>query len=217
MCLESAEVIVHGKSLDEAHRFALSLMQSTDAYIHPFDDPLVWRGHASLIDEIFRAGLKPDAIVLSVGGGGLLCGVIEGLKRNGGAHVPIIAVETEGADSYGKSLNAGFLVELASISSIATTLGARIVCEQALAYSKNHHIESVVLPDKLAVSASLQFLQDHGIVVEPACGVALAAVYEKVAALSGYKTVLVIVCGGVGSTADDLVELARLECDVAKC
>jgi L-serine/L-threonine ammonia-lyase len=40
MCLENAEVIVHGKSLDEAHQFALSLMQSTDAYIHPFDDPL---------------------------------------------------------------------------------------------------------------------------------------------------------------------------------
>ena len=211
MCLENAEVIVHGKSLDEAHRFALSLMQPADAYLHPFDDPLIWRGHASLIDEIFRAGLKPDAIVLSVGGGGLLCGVIEGLNRNGGADVPVIAVETEGADSYGKSLDAGFLVELAYISSIATTLGARIVCEQALAYSKNHRIESVVLPDKLAVSASLQFMQDHGIVVEPACGVALAAVYEKVAALSGYKTVLVIVCGGVGSTADDLVELARLE------
>ena len=56
--------------------------------MHPFDDPLVWRGHAILIDEIFRAGLKPDAIVLSVGGGRLLCGVIEGLKRNGGAVVP---------------------------------------------------------------------------------------------------------------------------------
>jgi L-serine/L-threonine ammonia-lyase len=214
MYLENAEVIVHGKSLDEAHRFALSLMQPDDAYIHPFDDPLIWRGHASLIDEISLAGLKPDAIVLSVGGGGLLCGVIEGLKRNGNTDVPVIAVETEGADSYAKSLNAGRLVELANISSIATTLGARIVCAQALAYSKNHRIESVVLPDKLAVSASLQFLKDHGTVVEPACGVALAAVYEKVAALSGYKTILVIVCGGVGSTADDLVELSRLECDV---
>lgn len=214
MYLENAEVIVHGKSLDEAHRFALSLMQPDDAYIHPFDDPLIWRGHASLIDEIFLAGLKPDAIVLSVGGGGLLCGVIEGLKRNGNTDVPVIAVETEGADSYAKSLNAGCLVELANISSIATTLGARIVCAQALAYSKNHRIESVVLPDKLAVSASLQFLKDHGTVVEPACGVALAAVYEKVAALSGYKTILVIVCGGVGSTADDLVELSRRECDV---
>jgi L-serine/L-threonine ammonia-lyase len=135
------------------------------------------------------------------------------LKRNGGADIPVIAVETEGADSYGKSLNAGFLIELANISSIATTLGARIVCEQALAYSREHCIQSVVLPDRIAISASLQFLQDHGIVVEPACGVALAAVYEKVAVLSGYKTVLVIVCGGVGSTADHLVELSRLECD----
>lgn len=214
---ENAEVIVQGKSLDDAHRFALSLMQPDDAYIHPFNDPLLWRGHASLIDEIFRAGLKPDAIVLSVGGGGLLCGVIEGLTQNGWADVPVIAVETEGADSYGKSLNAGCLVELPNISSIATTLGARIVCEQALAYSRNHHIESVVLSDKSAVSASLQFLQDHDVVVEPACGVALAAVYEKVAALSEYKTVLVIVCGGVGSTADDLVEWARVECDVAEC
>jgi len=214
---ENAEVIVQGKSLDDAHRFALSLMQPDDAYIHHFNDPLLGRGHASLIDEIFRAGLKPDAIVLSVGGGGLLCGVIEGLTQNGWADVPVIAVETEGADSYGKSLNAGCLVELANISSIATTLGARIVCEQALAYSRNHHIESVVLSDKSAVSASLQFLQDHDVVVEPACGVALAAVYEKVAALSEYKTVLVIVCGGVGSTADDLVEWARVECDVAEC
>ncbi len=51
-----------------------------------------------------------------------------------------------------------------------------MVCEQALAYSKNHRIESVVLPDQMAVSASLQFLQDHGIVVEPACGVAAVLV-----------------------------------------
>ncbi len=206
--LEDAQVIVHGKNLNEAHNHALSLVQKNDAYIHPFDDSLIWNGHASIIDEVLHAGLKPDAVVLSVGGGGLLCGVIEGLIRNRGSDVPVIAVETEGADSYAKSLTAGYLVELSEILSIATTLGARIVCEQALAYAKKHHIESVVLPDKMAVSASLQFLQDHGVVVEPACGVALAAVYEKTPELSGYKTLLVIVCGGVGSTVDHLVELS---------
>ena len=41
--------------------------------IHPFDDPQVWRGHASLVHEIAEAGIKPGAVVLSVGGGGLLC------------------------------------------------------------------------------------------------------------------------------------------------
>jgi L-serine/L-threonine ammonia-lyase len=75
-----------------------------------------------------------------------------------------------------------------------------------LEYSRKHRIESVVLPDKLAVSACMQFLQDHHAVVEPACGVALATVYERVPALSGYKKVLIIVCGGVSTTVDQLQE-----------
>ena len=76
---EGAEIIVHGASWQEANAFALSLVQETDAFLHPFDDPLLWQGHATMIDEVARSGLKPDAVVLSVGGGGLLCGVMEGL------------------------------------------------------------------------------------------------------------------------------------------
>ena len=206
MALEGAEVVVQGKSLSEANAFALSLVQPCDAFLHPFDDPLIWTGHASIIDEVVDAGLKPDVIVLSVGGGGLLCGVIEGLNRKEWQDIPIIAVETMGADSFAQALSAGALVELPRISSIATTLGASMVCKQALEYSRKHRIESVVLPDKLAVSACLQFLQDHHTVVEPACGAALAAVYEKVPALSGHKKVLIIVCGGVSTTVDQLHE-----------
>lgn len=206
MALEGAEVVVQGKSLSEANAFALSLVQPCDAFLHPFDDPLIWTGHASIIDEVVDAGLKPDVIVLSVGGGGLLCGVIEGLNRKEWQDIPIIAVETMGADSFAQALSAGALVELPRISSIATTLGASMVCKQALEYSRKHRIESVVLPDKLAVSACLQFLQDHHAVVEPACGAALAAVYEKVPALSGHKKVLIIVCGGVSTTVDQLHE-----------
>ena len=206
MAREGAEVIIQGKSLSEANAFALSLVQPDDAFLHPFDDPLIWTGHASIIDEVVNAGPKPDVIVLSVGGGGLLCGVIEGLNRNEWQDVPIIAVETKGADSFAQALDAGALVELPRISSIATTLGASAVCKQALEYSRKHRIESVVLSDKLAVSACMQFLHDHNAVVEPACGVALAAVYERVPALSGYKKVLIIVCGGISTTADQLQE-----------
>ncbi|ABB73648.1 pyridoxal-phosphate dependent enzyme [Nitrosospira multiformis] len=206
MAREGAEVIIQGKSLSEANAFARSLVQPEDAFLHPFDDPLIWTGHASIIDEIVDTGPKPDVIVLSVGGGGLLCGVIEGLNRNEWQDVPIIAVETQGADSFAQALNAGALVELPRISSIATTLGASAVCRQALEYSRKHRIGSVVLPDKLAVSACMQFLRDHDAVVEPACGVALAAVYERVPALSGYKKVLIIVCGGVSTTVDQLQE-----------
>jgi L-serine/L-threonine ammonia-lyase len=206
MAREGAEVIIQGKSLSEANAFALSLVQPEDAFLHPFDDPLIWTGHASIIDEIVDTGPKPDVIVLSVGGGGLLCGVIEGLNRNEWQDVPIIAVETRGADSFAQALSAGALVELPRISSIATTLGASAVCRQALEYSKTHRIESVVLPDKLAVSACVQFLHHHHAVVEPACGVALATVYERVPALSKYKKILIIVCGGISTTIDQLQE-----------
>src|SRR3970282_2783441 len=92
------------------------------------DDPLIWQGHSTRIDEVVRSGVKPEAVVLSVGGGGLLCGVVEGLCRNGWADVPVIAVETEGADSFARSVRSGRRVELAAITSIATSLGASRVC-----------------------------------------------------------------------------------------
>jgi len=47
--------------------------------VHPFDDPLLWEGHATLIDEVVRAQVPFDAVVVSVGGGGLLAGIVEGL------------------------------------------------------------------------------------------------------------------------------------------
>lgn len=52
-------------------------------------------------------GAVPSCIVLSVGGGGLLCGVLLGLKRNGWESVPVIAVETQGAESFHKGMEAG--------------------------------------------------------------------------------------------------------------
>jgi L-serine/L-threonine ammonia-lyase len=53
--LESAEVITHGATWQEAHSYALSLIDQSSAYLHPFDDPLIWEGHASIIDEVVGA------------------------------------------------------------------------------------------------------------------------------------------------------------------
>lgn len=144
---EGAEVIVHGASWQEANTLALSMLKETDFFIHPFDDPLLWQGYASMIDEIKTTGTKPEAVVLSVGGGGLLCGVIEGLHRNNWADVPIVAVETEGAESFALSVREGRLVELDAITSIATSLGARQVCNQAFIWSKTYPIINVVVSD----------------------------------------------------------------------
>jgi L-serine/L-threonine ammonia-lyase len=202
--LEGAQVIVHGASWQEANALALSMVTPDDAFLHPFDDPLLWRGHASMIDEVAHSGVKPDAVVLSVGGGGLLCGVVEGLQRNGWADVPVVAVETEGAASFAASVQAGQRVELEAITSIASSLGAKKVCEQAFEWTQRHSIHSVVVSDKAAVAACESFITDHRLVVEPACGAALAAVYGKADALLPFQTVLVIVCGGVTATAEQL-------------
>jgi L-serine/L-threonine ammonia-lyase len=95
---EGAELIVRGAAWDEANVYAQRLAQEVNgAFIPPFDHPTIWQGNATLVDEAARQCPKPDAVVLSVGGGGLLCGVVEGLHRNGWADVPVIAVETEGA------------------------------------------------------------------------------------------------------------------------
>ncbi len=201
---EGAEVIVHGASWQEANALALAMVTAADAFLHPFDDPLLWQGHASMIDEVARAGVKPDAIILSVGGGGLLCGVIEGLHRNNWSDVPVIAVETQGADSFAQSVSAGYRVELPAITSLATSLGARQVCEQAFNWTRSHPIHNLVVSDQAAVSACLRFIDDQRIVVEPACGAALACVYDHAKEVEPFKSVLVIVCGGVTASIDQL-------------
>jgi L-serine/L-threonine ammonia-lyase len=205
---ENAEVIVHGASFQDANALALSMLTASDAFIHPFDDPLLWEGHASMIDEVARAGVKPDAVVLSVGGGGLLCGVVAGLRRNGWPNVPVIAVETEGADSLAQSIAAGERIELPRISSIATSLGARKVSEQAFKWTGEHPVRSIVVPDSAAVAACIRFMDDHRMVVEPACGASLAVAYDAAAALGEWRNVLVIVCGGVTATVGQLQKWA---------
>jgi L-serine/L-threonine ammonia-lyase len=207
---EGAAITVRGASFQEANAHALSLLGAHDAFIHPFDDPLLWEGHATMIDEVARAGVKPDAVVLSVGGGGLLCGVVEGLRRNGWSGVPVIAVETGGADSYARSLAAGERVELPRIASIATSLGARRVSEQAFALAASHPVRPVVVSDGEAVQACLRFMEDHRVVVEPACGASLALAYKAGEALAEFDNVLVIVCGGVTATVVQLQAWGRV-------
>lgn len=197
---ENADVVVHGASWQEANALAMSMVGAGDAFVHPFDDELLWRGHASMVDEMAQAGSAPDAIVLSVGGGGLLCGVLEGLHRNGWSTVPVITVETTGADSFAQAVKAGYPIELPAIQSIASSLGARKVAQQAFNWTTRHPIHSVVVSDRQAVKACESFILDHRVVVEPACGAALAAVYENIEEIGACKKVAVIVCGGVTAT-----------------
>ena len=206
LAAEGAEVIVHGESWQEANEFALSLLGPDAAFLHPFDDPLAWEGHATLVDEVAATGLRPDAVVLSVGGGGLLCGIAIGMRRHGWDEVPIVAAETEGAASYRAALDAGGPVEIRKIASVATSLGARRVCEPAWRWSQVRPVVSAVVSDLQALEACERFVVDHGALVEPACGASLALAYGRHPALEPYRNVLVVACGGVTATLDQLRE-----------
>ncbi len=123
--------------------------------------------------------------------------------------MPVLAVETLGADSFAAAVAAGRLVTLAAINSIATTLGARTVCAEALAWSRRREILPWVVSDRSAVEACLRFADDHRVLIEPACGASLSAAYEKAAPLDKRDPVLIIVCGGAGVTCELLDQWDR--------
>lgn len=208
---EGATVIVHGDSWDDAHAYGTQLAERENAaYIHPFDDPRVWKGHSSIIHEIADVGVRPGAIVVSVGGGGLLCGLLEGMHEVGWTDVPILAVETEGAASFAAAVRAGRLVTLDRITSVATTLGARRVAAKALEWTERHPITPWQVTDPEAIGACVRFADEHRVLVEPACGASLAAVYGRAKPLEGLRPIVIIVCGGAGVSLPLLDEWKKM-------
>ncbi|KAL9834177.1 serine dehydratase-like isoform 5-T9 [Geothlypis trichas] len=201
-----ATVEVYGKVWDDANSRAQELAKTEGwVIIPPFDHPLVWEGHASLVREL-KDSLedKPGAIVVAVGGGGLLAGVVAGLQQVGWQDVPIIAAETLGAHSFHEALKAGRLVTLPDITSVATCLGAKTVAARALECARECQVISQVVQDEEAVRAVQQFLDDERALVEPACGAPLAVLYSgwlqrlqsEGRLPSPLRSVLLVVCGG---------------------
>lgn len=193
-----AEIHVAGRMFDETDGHARAHAAANGAaYVHPFDHPLLWEGHATLIDEVVAAGADFDCVVLSVGGGGLLAGVVEGLRRNGLGEVPVIAVETEGAASLAESLATGTHARLPAITSIATSLGAAAVAPHVLSLTESHPIVSVTVSDADAVDACLSFADRMRVLVEPACGATLAVADRHAGLLARHARPLIVVCGGI--------------------
>lgn len=195
---EGAEVSMHGLDWNGADEKVQQMLLENPryAYIPPFDHPLIWAGHSTLIHEIAEDSLKPDVVIVAVGGGGLLCGVIQGLHELGWGDVPVISAETQGAASMAVALRAGEPVTLEAIKTIAISLGARRVANQAFAWSKEHEIISFTVSDQQASKACVRFADEHRVLVEPSCGTALAVVYEGLLDRSRFKKPLIVVCGG---------------------
>jgi L-serine/L-threonine ammonia-lyase len=178
-------------------------------YVPPFDHPAVWAGHQTMVPEIIEdLGGEPDAVVCSVGGGGLFIGIAQGLE---GTQTRIAAVETKGAESLHEAIKAKKLVTLPGITSLATSLGALKVAPKALECGLQENVTSLVVTDAEACRACVRFAEDERALVEPACGATIALVYEGrlkevVKDLKKDSRVVLVVCGGRNIGLDLLKE-----------
>ena len=170
---DGAEVILTADiaaAFDEAHRQAAA----GRTLIHPFDDPLVIAGQGTMGLELLEDAPEITDIIASIGGGGMISGVISAVKALR-PEIRIWGVETEGADAMSKALAAGHPVRLDAITSIAKTLGAPSVSDRTLAIVRDAVEEVLVVPDAEAVRG-LQILAEQArVVTEPAAACTLAA------------------------------------------
>ena len=151
-------------------------------YVPPFDHPDIWSGAATMVAEMKAqlGGEAPEAVVCSVGGGGLLMGILEGLRFEYGdlVRTQVVAAETTGAASLAAALEAEKLVTLREITSIATSLGASTVAAKAFEEARAGRVRSVVLSDRDAALGCLHLADEERMLVQPACGVTVAVCYE---------------------------------------
>jgi len=208
-----ADIVVAGNVWDEAHQVALKFAKKINgAYISPFDDPLIWSGHATLIDEVANEGIKPDAVIAAVGGGGLACGILEGMQRHGWYDSPFYGVETEGSASFATALKENKLISLPEINTIASSLGAKQICKKLFDWRKNHPLHALTVTDCQAIRACYTFLDDHRVLLEPSSAAVVSVLYELNDLFCEYDSLLIIVCGGIGISLNLLNNFRKEVC-----
>ena len=217
----ASRVVQHGNSWAEADKFLREEVLADDpygVYVPPFDHDDVRFGASTIVEELEE---RPDAIVCSVGGGGLFSGIQLGLEARGWGDVSILAMETEGAESLSMSLKEGELVTLPAITSIATSLGAKRVAQKTFDLGKRRNVRSVVLSDAEAAMGCWRLADDERLIVEPACGVSLAVCYDGrlkqlLPKLTNESKIVVIVCGGSDITLDMLMDYRKKYVDIER-
>lgn len=185
-------------------------------YCHPFDDPLVWQGHSSMISEI-ESQLseeelkKVKCVICSVGGGGLFNGIVQGLKQSKYLKdLKVLSVEPKGAPCFDEAIKQQKVVYLQSVNSLATTLASPYVSEQTLKYYNQHPALNIVLDDLDTVQGSVDHYDTFSEIVEPACGATISMVTKNkdillsLGPLEADDIVIAIVCGGKVTTEKDI-------------
>jgi threonine dehydratase len=202
-----AEVILHGESAEAfAECFRLRDERGL-TFVHPFDDPLIVAGAGTVGLEIMADGqavvtrlLAPevpnvDVVVVPVGGGGLISGVSAAVKQLN-PRARVYGVEPEGAPGLRRALDAGEVVRLAKLDTIAGGLAPPFAGEIALEHAQAY-LSDVVLVSDADLLAAMRFILDRArLVIEPSAAAGVAALLTGRIPLEPGETVAVVLSGG---------------------
>ncbi len=170
-----ARVILAGDFYDEAYARALEIQKEEDlVFIHPFNDPDIIAGQGTIGLEILEECPAVGTILVPVGGGGLISGVAIAAKSLN-PDIRIIGVEPEGAPTLKRALEAGKVVDLDGVSTIADGVAVKRAGDLTFSLIREWVDEIVTIPDSELMESFLMLIERHKLVAENAAVLSLAA------------------------------------------
>ncbi|MCD6173873.1 MAG: threonine ammonia-lyase [Sulfurimonas sp.] len=191
-----AEVILAGANYDEAYAYAKEYGERNSlTFVHPFEDEEVMAGQGTVALDILDSCKDLDAVIIPVGGGGLISGMACAIKSIN-PNIRVIGVGASGAPALKNSFELGRAVDTTSVRTIADGIAVRDTSEVTLAYMLKTVDEFISVDDEEIASAILYLLEKQKLVVEGAGSVGVAALlHNKLEYLKG-KKVAVVLSGG---------------------
>ncbi len=161
-----AEVVLYGDVYDEACEHAYKLAEEKGyTFIHPFDDPAVATGQGTIAMEIFKELPLVDYILVPIGGGGLATGVST-LAKLLNPKIKVIGVEPAGAACMKASIEAGKVVTLPGVNTIADGTAVKTPGKEIFLYLKDNLDDIITVEDEELVVSFLDMVENHKMVVE---------------------------------------------------
>jgi threonine dehydratase len=195
-----AEVILSGANYDEAYGCALQIANERGlTFIHPFDDERVVAGQGTLGLELLEQCPDIDAVIVPIGGGGLVGGVGLAIKA-ARPEVRVIGVQAEALAAMKQALATGARTTLPPASTIADGIAVRQVGEITLGLATHYVDDVVTVTEEELSNAILLLLEIEKTVVEGAGAAPLAALLNRRLGLEGRNVVLVLSGGNIDVT-----------------
>lgn len=161
-----AEVVLYGNVYDDACAHALQLAEEKGyTFIHPFDDEVVATGQGTIAMEIFKDLPTVDIILVPIGGGGLACG-ISTLAKFLNPNIKVIGVEPAGANCMQESIQAGKVVSLPAVNTIADGTAVKTPGSKIFPYIKKNLDGIITVEDEELIVAFLDMMENHKMIVE---------------------------------------------------